>query len=373
MKEIRAIIEAYQQIDPTKTKAALATVIKVEGSSYRRTGARMLVSDDGQWVGGISGGCLEGDALKRARLAIAKNQPSVVTYDTTQDDQHQIGVGLGCNGVIEVLFTPLDFANDDNPLELLKKCTRQSRQTHILLTITQLNAPLGRLVLGKMLHYTGVESLDCFDDENLRQPLADTIQIYLQKGRSRPQTFLTSEGQEIEVFIEILPPEPHLVLIGHQYDVLPLARLVKEIGWRVSVVAQPSKVMNKIFAIADQIVPPDLIDSIPTDQSTAFVLMAHDFKTDKYNLPKTLKTNAPYIGLLGPKVRSERIFDELKNEGFQLTDQDMSRIYAPTGLDIGAITPEEIALSIVAEVRAVFAQRDGKSLRDRSTPIHERT
>src|SRR5271168_3502915 len=120
MKEIKAIINAYDQLDKSATNAALVTVVRVEGSSYRRTGARMLVTDDGVWVGGISGGCLEGDALKRARLAIAKAEPSLVTYDTTDDDAYQIGVGLGCNGIIDVLFTPLQFHDKNNPVEVLK-------------------------------------------------------------------------------------------------------------------------------------------------------------------------------------------------------------------------------------------------------------
>src|ERR1700726_3614252 len=103
MKEIMAIINAYDKIDKEQTGAALATVVRVEGSSYRRTGARMLVMDNGVWIGGISGGCLEGDALKRARLAISKLEPSLITYDTTEEDAYQIGVGLGCNGIIDVL------------------------------------------------------------------------------------------------------------------------------------------------------------------------------------------------------------------------------------------------------------------------------
>src|SRR5450432_1799603 len=136
MKEIKAIIKAYDTIETSTTNAALATVVRVEGSSYRRTGARMLVMDDGVWVGGISGGCLEGDALKRARLAIAKSEPSLVTYDTTEDDAYQIGVGLGCNGIIDVLFTPLQFQNKSNPVEVLKSCIAANRQTHILIAIT---------------------------------------------------------------------------------------------------------------------------------------------------------------------------------------------------------------------------------------------
>src|SRR5215831_15553094 len=100
MKEIQAIVKAYNEIDFSRTQAALATVVHVEGSSYRRMGARMLVLDNGTFLGGISGGCLEGDALRRARNAIAQNKPSVITYDTTQEDGQQVGVGLGCNGII---------------------------------------------------------------------------------------------------------------------------------------------------------------------------------------------------------------------------------------------------------------------------------
>ena len=113
MKEIKAIIKAYEEADKTTTGLALATVVRVEGSSYRRTGARMLVMDNGVWGGGISGGCLEGDALKRSRAAIQNAKPTLITYDTTDDDPYQIGVGLGCNGVIDVLFTPLDLNDPD--------------------------------------------------------------------------------------------------------------------------------------------------------------------------------------------------------------------------------------------------------------------
>ncbi|MBS1526010.1 MAG: XdhC family protein, partial [Bacteroidetes bacterium] len=126
MKEIKAIIKAYDEADKTNVRLALATVVRVEGSSYRRTGARMLVMDNGVWVGGISGGCLEGDALKRARAAIQKSNASVITYDTTDNDPYQIGVGLGCNGVIDVLFTPLDPRNRNNPVEVLKACVNSA-------------------------------------------------------------------------------------------------------------------------------------------------------------------------------------------------------------------------------------------------------
>ncbi|MBA3972495.1 MAG: XdhC family protein, partial [Bacteroidetes bacterium] len=167
MKEIRAIVKAYNEIKNSKISAALATVVRVEGSSYRRTGARMLVLDNGTWIGGISGGCLEGDALKRARIAINSSQPTLITYDTTEDDPHQIGVGLGCNGIIDVLFTPLDLSDNDNPVEILGDCLRASRETHVLLTVTSITGEQENLKAGDVIKYRGSDSLRVFNSPQL--------------------------------------------------------------------------------------------------------------------------------------------------------------------------------------------------------------
>jgi xanthine dehydrogenase accessory factor len=372
MKEIKAIINAYDNIDRGINQAALATVVRVEGSSYRRTGARMLVLDDGVWVGGISGGCLEGDALKRARLAIAKSESSLVTYDTTEDDAYQIGVGLGCNGIIDVLFTPLQFQNKNNPLEVLKSCVAANRQTHILITITGLVGEWENVKAGDVIQYTDTESLSFLDNIGLEAQLHEKIIGQIESGKSMPQHIELAGGRILSVFIEILFPEIHLVLMGHQYDIYPLARLTKEVGWRVTMVSNPLKVNSKFSDTVDAIFGYDQLNEILIDKYTAIVLMSHDYKTDKINLPKALKTGAFYVGMLGPRVRSEKIFHELVEEGFSLTDECIERIYAPAGLDIGAISPEEIALSIIAEIKAVFSKREGGFLRLRQTAIHER-
>jgi xanthine dehydrogenase accessory factor len=371
MKEIKAIIEKYDQLNHQTTKAALATVVRVEGSSYRRTGARMLVQDDGLWVGGISGGCLEGDALKRARLAIAKASASLITYDTTTDDEHQIGVGLGCNGIIDVLFTPLDFNDKNNPVETLKSCMTERRQTHVLVTITHTTGNW-RIKAGEVIRYTNAENLQVIDHADLRAQLEEKIQARLAKAASTPFRLEASDGAVLEVFIEILSPEIHLVMWGHQYDVYPLTRLIKEIGWQATVVANPLKVNAKITNLVNQVVPPEDFEYITFDAHTAIVLMSHDYKTDKSNLLKALATTAPYVGMLGPRVRSEKIWRELKEEGIVISDADFARIHAPVGLDIGAVSPEEIALSLAAEVRASFSGRNGTYLRLRQSTIHER-
>ena len=372
MKEIKAIIKAYNEMDKIHQQAALATVVRVEGSSYRRTGARMLVMDNGSWVGGISGGCLEGDALKRARLAIHNSRPTLITYDTSEDDPDQIGVGLGCNGIIDVLFCPLDFKDPQNQVEILKSCVQESRETHTLITITDIGAGWALPTAGQIIKYQGSDSLNIFEDRNLESDIEKQIQHQMTEKRSAPHSFLSEDGKKVDLFIEILPPEIHVVLLGHQYDVYPMSRLFKELGWRVSIVADLIKVNLLLKSIADEIRAPAEFPDLIVDEYTAIILMSHDYKTDKSNLPKVLNTKAAYIGMLGPRLRSERIWSELQLEGRNITEDEMARIHAPLGLDIGAVNPEEIALSLAAGIRAAFSERDGSFLRNRRLPIHPR-
>lgn len=371
MKEIKAIIHAYDSIDQAANRSALATVVRVEGSSYRRMGARMLVVDDGTWVGGISGGCLEGDALKRARLAIARLVPSLVTYDTTEGDAYQVGVGLGCNGIIDVLFTPLVPGNEYNPVEVLKSCVAAGRQTHVLCTVMKLEGNWPQLQAGEVVRYMGRKSLERFTDTDLQRQLVFAVDRQLVEKKSAAAILTCSSGS-VELFIEILQPEINMVLVGHQYDIYPFSRLFRELGWRVTIVANAQKLTRTVTSIADEWVDSKDLAQINADQRTAILLMSHDFKTDKHNLSNALSTSAPYIGVLGPRSRWEKIWAESIEEGRLLPGEDLSRIYAPIGLDIGATTPEEIALSVAAEVKASMSEREGGFLRLRKTSIHER-
>ena len=237
MKEIKSILAAYDRLDYAAQRAALATVVRVEGSSYRRTGARMLVVDDGTWVGGISGGCLEGDALKRARLAIARSKSSLVTYDTTEDDAHQIGVGLGCNGIIDVLLTPVLPGDPHNPISVLQEVVADRRQTNVLLTITKLADDLNGFETGNIIRYADRESLSCLYNDPLADRLAPEIQKVIEQSKSAALSFVLDDGRELEIFAEFLPPELHVIVMGHQYDVFPLVKVIKEAGWRATIVA----------------------------------------------------------------------------------------------------------------------------------------
>lgn len=377
MKEIRQIIDAYGQIDFSKNSAALAMVARVEGSSYRRTGARMLVLDNGTYLGGISGGCLEGDALRRAKKAIAANRPSIVTYDTTRDDHNQIGVGLGCNGIVDVLFTPLIPNDAVNPVDLLRE-RAYIRRPGLIATITGCEAFPD--VLGKSL---------LFDDEdqwlrdfplghqksaNSDTALAGTVLTdalaCLKNGTTRTLLYAIEGGDEVRICLEVLMPAIHLIIYGGNNDIYPMANIGRELGWDVTVMANPLKIEKPLFLTAKVLHPKGEIQP-DIDAYTAVVLMAHDYKTDLRNLGDMLSSKARYIGLLGPRKRAQKMFDALEADGIPVSDKNMERIFSPAGLDIGALIPEEIALSIAAEVRACFAGRPGMSLRLRKGAIHE--
>lgn len=366
MKEINAIIEAYRQVQGTQIKAALATVWRVEGSSYRATGARMLVLENGQYVGGISGGCLEGDALRRAQKAIALQAPSVVTYDTTQDDEHQIGVGLGCNGIIDVLFTPIIAAQKTNPIHLLQRVA-QARVPAVLLTITEPGSY--KNLLGTLILFEGEQQfLQTFPIAEISGAVLHDIRECSRQLVSRTGTY--EKGNEsIQVFIEVMRPSIQLVIYGGNYDIYPLVRIAAELGWHTTVVMNTAKAEKSLFNIASKVLHSKGSERPEIDDHTAIMLMAHDLATDLNNFRAALQTNGAYIGLLGPKKRTQKMLDTLATEGIRIAPGD-KRIYSPAGLDIGALTPEEIALSIVAEIKTHFAGRPGTPLRMKQGSIH---
>jgi xanthine dehydrogenase accessory factor len=368
MKEIRSIVEAYNTIDFSNTKAVLATVARVEGSSYRRTGARMLVLDNGTYLGGISGGCLEGDALRRARKALVLDKPAVITYDTTQEDSHQIGVGLGCNGIIDVLFTPLDNRDEQNPVKLLSGLTTK-RQPTVVVTITACGDELN--ALGKTLLYRDDNHfLESFVIKEIGPMVVNDIRSCVDQQHSKTITYLY-EDHNIKVFIEVILPVTHLVIYGSNTDLYSLVRIASELGWDTTVVTNISKADKDLFLGATNVLNSTGKDEPVVDDYTAILLMSHDYKTDLQNLKKTLQTRSSYIGMLGPKKRTDKMYDELMKAGYPVSQVNQDRIFSPAGLDIGANTPEEIALSIAAEVRSHFAGRKGMSLRLREGTIYE--
>jgi len=363
MKEIKNIISAYDAIDKEHVSCALATVVNVEASSYRRIGARMLVQSTGIWTGGISGGCLEGDALKRSQKAIFKNEVSRVVYDTMEDDANQIGVGLGCNGRIEVLFVPIDFEDPSNPIETLRDILQKDK-AQILVQIIDAEKDLQ---IGKSIAAASLEHAPDFcqiETAQLKELVHETRLL------QRPQVveLKNKDDQEVKVLVEFIRPATRIIIIGDNYDVRSMVNFCQELSWKITIVGRVKKLSKDIFVKAEKILEFEDIEQIKTDEYTAVVFMTHDYNWDKKLIPHVFNRELPYIGMLGPRKRLEKLDQEI--DEFNLLHT--IHLYSPIGLDIGAETPEEIALSVCSEIIAVFRQRSGMHLKHREGPIHDR-
>ena len=373
MKEFQKIIDAYEHIDVSQQKAALATVVKIQGSSYRRPGARMLMTDAGHWVGAISGGCLEGDALRKARQVILSGEPRVVTYDTTDDEDAQsLGVGLGCNGIIDVLIEPLHGEADRGPIHQLRTFLA-NRSRAGLATVYRVEGTTDSGVGQRMMQQDGQWITHSVADPLLANRIAHDLAEVQQSGVSVSKIYELAVG-EAEVFLEAMNPAIHLAIFGGGYDAVPVARLAKELGWQVTVTDDcVAHLAPKRFPEADAVVPinrHEAADKLPIDEYTAALLLSHNYKYDIAVLESLLSTAIRYIGILGPRKRADKMQEELLAKG-SWTAQDDARIYAPVGLNIGAETPGEIALSILAEIQATFNNRPAGFLRDLDQPIHD--
>jgi xanthine/CO dehydrogenase XdhC/CoxF family maturation factor len=226
-------------------------------------------------------------------------------------------------------------------------------------------------VLGNaMLYESDEQFLRSFQIPDIGPQVLMDIKRCLNNQASATLTYCTVAGEEVKVFIEVILPVMHLVLYGGGYDVHPLVRMARELGWNVTVVTNIHKADKSLFAMATEVLHSKGEQRPVIDNYSAIVLMAHDYKTDFNNLQCALETETRYIGLLGPRKRTQKMLDAMMEGGHPVSGERMQRIFSPSGLDIGAITPEEIALSICAEIRSVFANRKGMSLRLREGTIH---
>jgi xanthine dehydrogenase accessory factor len=367
MKEIIDIVAAYDEAVKSGKKTALATVVLVEGSAYRRAGARMLITEDGQLTGAISGGCLEGDALRKARMVILQQQPLLVTYDTMDDDDAKLGVGLGCNGIIHILIEPVNDAQT-NPITLLKAAI-SSRGYSVLVTVFSVEdrksaQPGSCLFLadGETLS-NGLETLP------YKSELLDDAKNALDNQCSSVNTY---EGYT--AFVECVKPLISLVIIGAGNDAIPLTKIASVLGWSITVAdGRPNYASADRFPFVKKLIvakPDKVLNNLEVNEWTAFVLMTHNYNYEIAFLKELLPLDISYIGVLGPKKKLQRMLGELEENGTVITQRNLETIHGPVGLDIGSETSEEIALSIIAEIKAVFSAGSGKSLKFKTTVIH---
>jgi xanthine/CO dehydrogenase XdhC/CoxF family maturation factor len=358
MKDFIAIVQAYKQIDFSHRKAALATVVRVHGSSYRSPGARMLITDDGRWTGCISGGCLEGDALRKARQVMNDSCAITVTYDTREESNQNLGISLGCNGVIDVLIEPVNPA--DNPINLFETFI-DSKEPLALATVISSSRIASKILLPK-------------NSSHINTQLADDLNSIFESKKSEVKSYFF-EGEQAEVFIELIQPTISLLIFGGGFDARPVSKLAQMLGWNVQITDECVAHLAPVFFPDAKLslCQREFVDrDFEITPRTACILMSHNYEYDRDVLRKLIKTEAPYIGMLGPRKRFDKMQEEFQLEGVLLSENDFDRIHSPIGIDIGAEAPDEIAVSIIAEIQAKFAKRDGGFLKSQNGPIHQR-
>lgn len=315
---------------------ALATVVATRGSTYRRAGARLLVPDEGEPIGNISGGCLEADVARIGREVIAAGAPRLVEFDMTADADAVWGYGLGCNGAIELFVEPTAGA-----LESVA-ALRTGQGSCLVIPLTGANAG------SHLLETDGVAAAALHD------------------GRPR---VTAADGER--TYYEPLVSPLRLLVCGAGHDAIPLVRQAGQLGWRVVVVdVRKALLTPSRFPGASEFASPDPAAAgadLSPDERTAAVLMNHNYLRDIAYLRSFLDAQLFYLGVLGPRGRTEQMLAEIG------VPDAIGRLHAPAGLDIGAEGPEEVAHAIVSEILAVTRGRRGEPLSKRSGPIHEAT
>ncbi len=368
VSEIADVLAAIESLHAKGQKMALATIVAVRGSTYRRPGARLLVPEEGSPVGNISGGCLEGDVADMARVVMSEGVARLAGWDLTADDDAVWGLGLGCNGAIEVFIEPAEQAAE--VAGALRMALDEERPISVVTVVESSDSgvtPGSRIVIRPGVEVEGTLGRVAVDEEAIaaaRELLAD------QRSEIRDLT------GGVRAFVEVLEPPTRLVVCGAGHDAIPLVRAANVLGWSTIVVDDRDAFLSsERFPEASSFVkvaePEQVAKSAPIDERTYVVVMTHNFLRDKEYLRSLLTSPAAYIGMLGPAARTERILIDLAEEGVDVSDR--ARIHGPAGLDLGSEGPEEIAQSILAEIVAVRRGRGGGFLKERPGPIHDRT
>ncbi|MEH2196918.1 XdhC family protein [Nostoc sp.] len=373
MNELQAILKGFESSEKSGEINFLATVVKTQGSTYRRPGAKMLMTDTGRIIGTISAGCLENDVFEYTKQRMSDGKPIVVTYDSTASEDILWGFGLGCNGIVQVLIERLEIESTLNAIAFTQECFHQ-KHLGIIATVFAFEGGVDVKLGSRLLLYPNGKILTDIKDPNLIKSLSADTQAALANQKSSVKNYQLPLGSA-EVFIEVIQPPTPLVIFGAGYDAVPVAQFAQALGWDVTVVdcraneatrARFPQPCNVILSNRDIVHKQVLIDD-----RTIAVVMTHNYLDDLEILKMMLPSSARYIGILGPKHRTERLLQDLSTQGIASTSEQLDRLYSPVGIDIGADTPEEIAIAIIAEIQAVLTNRQSNFLKNRNQPIHQ--
>jgi len=377
MGELKTLLLTYQKNLSLKKPMALVTVLRVQGSSYRQPGARMLITEEGEIVGSVSGGCLERSLILQAKKAFHSSFHSslessgsepikVIRYDTTEDgDEHETlsSVALGCQGIVDMSLEILSPGISHPVLEALNSSVQDEKSFELA---TLISAPKGFSLPGGS-HFFNPPA--AFSSELQGQLKMDLVR--LQKNE-------TKTYGDFGFFLEKITPPRRLIIFGASHDSVPIATLGKFLGWHVTVVDCRSAytVPERFFSQVDEFIkcqPSEISERLPLDRKPLCAVVTHNYFHDLEIVKQLLQFNVAYIGLLGPKKKGQTLVEDLRKEQPHLDTPSLLRLHSPAGIDAGAEGPHAVALSIITEALAVTTGREGGFLRDRKEPIHTRT
>jgi len=328
---LHRLLPLYDRALLANEPLVLATVIRTGGSTYAKPGAQMLIAADGEYAGLLSGGCLEGDLREHAREVAASGHARIVSYDLRSTTDQLFGLGAGCEGAMDVLLSRVSAAENWQPLMAMAESFRAAREQHFAFVVASADPayPLGS--------------------------------SFPSNGQVTPYP------SGVEVFIAAVAPPPHLLLLGGGPDARPVATLAAFLGWRITVVEH-----RAIYLAPDRFPPhTKLVETRPDEvaaavrlaEYSAAIVMSHHLESDLHYLRALARAPVPYVGLLGPAARREKLMSDLAGDA----DALRPRLRAPVGLDIGGRTPESIALAIIGEVHAALAGRAGRPFSETAT------
>lgn len=341
-------IRAFDEWRWAGRQLALVTVVETQGSTYTKAGHRMLVADQGDYHGLVSGGCLEGDLAAHASEVITSGEPQLLTYDLRDDADEIWGLGIGCNGLLRLLVQRLDPAHHYQPYLDIAECHRSfaGGQLGIVIQSSMAAIPLGA---------TWLQSAAGISHSNLDDAGVAAVGQALATDSRPGIRAVSAAGDSLEVLQTRVAPVPRLLVIGAGPDAVPLVRLAVELGWRVTITDhRPAYLDAPGLNVADARIharPGSLAGQLTPDEFHASVVMTHHLDSDREHLRELAATGPAYVGLLGPRARRDRLLDDLGDAGIAL----QPRLHGPVGLDIGADSPETIALAVAAEIQAYFA------------------
>ena len=336
--EFKKIIQSYKQAKAKNIRAVMATVVDVNGSSYRRPGVGMLILENNQMVGAVSGGCVEKEVLRQSQSVFSAKKAKMMTYNGRYR--------LGCEGVLYILLEPLEISN--NTIDILEECLKS------------------RIPFSIKSYYSKSEDF------------SGTMGSILSFSKKQEFKFtkeldINAKQRDLDVFDRQIPPCFRLIIIGSEHDAIPLCAMAHATGWEVTIVdgSLSSKTLID-FPGAHEIRyhSPDNLVLERVDAHTAIIIMTHNFAKDVLYLKAICNTSPVYIGLLGPSNRREKLLSAFIEYFPNISEEFLECIYGPSGLNIGAETPQEIAISIIAEILAVVRHQKPISLQDKLGGIH---